>query len=73
MSQTEDYELYDLGDFKLKLGVTLPKAQIAYKTFGSPDKPAIIYPTWYSGGQSPMLHKITSTNHLSQPSPTTHG
>lgn len=51
MAQTKEYELYDLGDFELKSGTRLPKAQIAYRTFGSPDKPAIIYPTWYSGGQ----------------------
>ena len=42
-------KLYDLGDFPLASGVTIPGAFIAYKTFGSPSSPAIIYPTWYSG------------------------
>ncbi|KIW04996.1 uncharacterized protein PV09_04155 [Verruconis gallopava] len=47
-----DVQLYDLGDFQLKSGEILPKAQIAYKTFGSPSNPAIIYPSWYSGSIS---------------------
>lgn len=47
---SEDYETYDLGDFDLKSGESLPKAQIAYKTFGDAKNPAIIYPSWYSGG-----------------------
>lgn len=40
---------FDLGDFPLSSGQILPQAFIAYKTFGSPSSPAIIYPTWYSG------------------------
>lgn len=44
-----DYQTYSLGDFKLRSGVTIPDAHIAYKTFGEPSNPAIIYPTWYSG------------------------
>ncbi|KXT05302.1 hypothetical protein AC578_10958 [Pseudocercospora eumusae] len=44
-----DYSVFDLGDWKLKHGGTIPKAQIAYKTFGDPSSPAIIYPSWYSG------------------------
>ena len=42
-------QTYDLGDFKLQSGVTIPKAFIAYKTFGEPSLPAILYPSWYSG------------------------
>ena len=49
MTESKDFELYDLGDFTLKSGSTIPKAQIAYKTFGSSSSPAIIYPSWYSG------------------------
>ena len=49
MSETKAYEVYDLGDFPLKSGSTIPKAQIAYKTFGSASSPAIVYPSWYSG------------------------
>ncbi|ROW03264.1 hypothetical protein VSDG_01523 [Cytospora chrysosperma] len=45
----QEVKLYELGDFPLASGVTLPRAFIAYKTFGSPSNPAIIYPTWYSG------------------------
>lgn len=44
-----EYETFDLGDFKLKNGGTIPNAKIAYKTFGQSSNPAIIYPSWYSG------------------------
>lgn len=44
-----DYKVFSLGDFALQSGATLPNAQIAYKTFGDPSNPVIIYPTWYSG------------------------
>lgn len=44
-----DYATHSLGDFALKEGGKLPNAQIAYKTFGNPSNPTIIYPTWYSG------------------------
>lgn len=47
-----DYQKYDLGDFELQSGSTLPSAWIAYKTFGTPSSPAILYPTWYSGSIS---------------------
>src|SRR5271168_2071741 len=40
---------YDLGDFKLQSGASLPGAWIAYKTFGDPKSPAVLYPSWYSG------------------------
>jgi homoserine O-acetyltransferase len=46
-----DYETYQLGTFKLKSGGEIPDAFIAYKTLGDPSLPAVIYPTWYSGGQ----------------------
>ncbi|KAI3335167.1 Alpha/Beta hydrolase protein [Ustulina deusta] len=44
-----DFEVFDLGDFTLQSGATLPNAYIAYKTLGDPSNPAIVYPTWYSG------------------------
>lgn len=44
-----DFQTYDLGDFPLTSGQTLPSAKIAYKTYGSPSLPAIIYPSWFSG------------------------
>ena len=49
---SHDYETYQLGDWKLKNGGTIPNASIAYKTFGDPSSPAIIYPSWYSGSLS---------------------
>ena len=52
-----DYETFKLGDWKLQCGATLPDAYIAYKTFGDPQSPAIVYPTWYSGG---MCQKSTA-------------
>ncbi|KAF2466459.1 homoserine acetyltransferase family protein [Lindgomyces ingoldianus] len=45
----DDYEVYKLGDFKLKSGGEIPDAFIAYKTLGDASLPAIIYPSWYSG------------------------
>lgn len=42
-------EVYSLGDFTLLSGEVIPKAHIAYRTYGSPSNPAIVYPTWYSG------------------------
>jgi homoserine acetyltransferase len=44
-----EIKTFNLGDFKLKSGGEIPDAFIAYKTFGDPSSPAIIYPTWYSG------------------------
>lgn len=49
MSESKDYQTYDLGDFQLQSGQTIPGAWIAYKTFGSSSRPAILYPSWYSG------------------------
>lgn len=47
-----DYKTFSLGDYKLQSGEVLPNAHIAYKTFGSPSSPAIIYPSWFSGAIS---------------------
>ncbi len=44
-----DYSTFSLGDFTLQSGSTIPDAFIAYKTYGSPSNPAILYPTWYTG------------------------
>ncbi|MFA5122942.1 alpha/beta fold hydrolase [Zavarzinia sp.] len=47
-----DYEIYDLGDFKLQRGATIRDAKLAYKTFGTLNAAkdnVIVYPTWYSG------------------------
>ncbi|OHF03865.1 hypothetical protein CORC01_00727 [Colletotrichum orchidophilum] len=44
-----DIKKYQLGDFALQNNGSLPGAWIAYKTFGDPSLPAVVYPTWYSG------------------------
>lgn len=43
------FETFELGDVQLVSGGVIPKAHIAYKTFGDRGNPAVIYPTWYSG------------------------
>lgn len=48
MSQ-EDFETFKLGDWELQSGEKILDAHIAYKTFGDPKSPAIIYPSWFSG------------------------
>jgi homoserine O-acetyltransferase/O-succinyltransferase len=51
MSRT-DYEVFGLGDFTLRCGLTLRDAKLAYKTYGRLSDArdnAIVYPTWYSG------------------------
>ncbi|KAL4948672.1 Alpha/Beta hydrolase protein [Aspergillus filifer] len=45
----QDYETFKLGDWELQSGEKLIDAHIAYKTFGDPKSPAIVYPTWFSG------------------------
>jgi len=45
------HETFDLGPFALQRGVTLPKAQLVYKTFGQLNAArtnAILYPTSYA-------------------------
>ncbi len=45
-----DYETFDLGPLTLQRGLTLPRAHLAYKTYGglAPDKSnVILYPTSY--------------------------
>lgn len=43
------YEVFNLGDWALQSGDSIPSAQIAYKTYGHAGAPAVIYPSWYSG------------------------
>lgn len=47
-----EYSIYELGDFRLASDEVLPSAFLAYKTFGDPSSPALIYPTWYGGSMS---------------------
>ena len=57
-------ETYKLGDWKLQSGQEIPDAHIAYKTFGDPASPAIIYPTWFSGCKIIAIFKNLSANTL---------
>lgn len=52
----DDYQTYQLGNFKLKAGGEISDAFIAYKTMGDPSQPAIIYPTWYSGRKCTTIY-----------------
>lgn len=50
-----DYEVYELGNFTLQCGQTIPDCKLAYKTFGTLNATkdnVIVYPTWYSGQHS---------------------
>ncbi|KAL8788625.1 MAG: hypothetical protein Q9195_007220 [Heterodermia aff. obscurata] len=49
---TLEYDTFDLGDWELQSGQVLKNTHIAYKTFGIPTSPAIVYPTWFSGSLS---------------------
>jgi homoserine acetyltransferase len=75
-SATSDgVKTYKLPDWKLQSGETLPNAHIAYKTFGDPKSPAIIYPSWYSGCEfaNYLFPSISSLTQPNQPSQTTNG
>lgn len=49
---TQDtHDVYKLGDWELQSGEKIVDAHIAYKTIGDPKFPAIVYPTWFSGGE----------------------
>jgi homoserine O-acetyltransferase len=48
----QDYEIYDLGDVRLRRSATLRDCKLTYKIFGTLNAAkdnAIVYPTWYSG------------------------
>ncbi|KAJ5226350.1 hypothetical protein N7468_007575 [Penicillium chermesinum] len=47
-----DFDTYKLGDWDLQSGEKIADAHIAYKTFGDPKLPAIVYPSWFSGAIS---------------------
>ncbi len=45
-----DYEIFEIENFSLERGITLPRAELAYKTYGklAQDKSnVILYPTSY--------------------------
>ncbi|KAI1910071.1 hypothetical protein LOZ12_004744 [Ophidiomyces ophidiicola] len=49
MAFDDKYETFRLGDWTLQSGETIPNAHVAFKAFGDPSLPAVVYPTWYSG------------------------
>ncbi len=52
MSSATPHETFELGNFELDCGVTLPDAWIAYTTYGTLAEGrdnAIIFPTWFVG------------------------
>lgn len=51
------HEIFELGDFELESGITLPKAKLAYKTHGvlnSAKNNAILFPHMWSGTPKAM-------------------
>jgi homoserine O-acetyltransferase/O-succinyltransferase len=47
-----DYETFEVRDLHLQSGVVLPKAHLAYKTYGKLSDArdnVIVYPTWFCG------------------------
>ncbi len=75
---TIDYQSYDLGDFQLQSGETLPDAKLAYQTYGelsSSKDNVVVLPTFYTGSHhrnegffgtgraiDPARHFIVSVN-----------
>jgi homoserine acetyltransferase len=54
----EQFDTYKLEDWELQSGEKIKNAHIAYKTFGDPKSPAIVYPTWFSGSTSRSNREI---------------
>jgi homoserine O-acetyltransferase len=51
-SAQNDYDVFDLGDVVLQSGITLPRAKLAYKTYGqlaATRDNAVLMPTYYGG------------------------
>lgn len=49
---TTPHKIFDLGDYKLDGGVTLPNAKLAYATYGKINAArdnVIVFPTWFTG------------------------
>ena len=73
-----DYLIFDLGDFQLQSGATLPDAKLAYKTYGELNQTrdnVVVLPTFYTGSHyrnegffgpgraiDPARHYIVSVN-----------
>jgi hypothetical protein len=50
MADSSEYETFKLGNWELQSGQKIFDAHLAFKTFGDPKLPAILYPSWFSGG-----------------------
>ena len=51
-SGEKDYDVFDSGDLVLQSGITLPRAKLAYKTYGklaATRDNAVLMPTYYGG------------------------
>ena len=70
-----DYSIFDLGDFELVSGEILPSGFLAYKAFGDPKNPALIYPTWFGGRKrfsetkhhDESMKRVSLADHHAQP------
>jgi homoserine O-acetyltransferase len=54
---TTPHELYDLGDYALDCGAALPRAKLAFATYGTLNAArdnAIVFPTWFTGTHSDL-------------------
>ena len=57
MTEPTPHQIFDLGDFKLDSGVTLPHAKLAFATYGKPNAARdniIVFPTWFTGTHSDL-------------------
>jgi len=64
------YELYDIGNFELEEGGTIPDCKIAYNTLGTLNKAkdnAILVTAWYSGTTKIMEQIYIGDNHALDP------
>lgn len=59
LKNADGVEIWKLGEWKLQNGSSIPDAFIAYKTFGDPKSPAIVYPSWYSGCKHSIYNFIS--------------
>ena len=51
-NETTPHQVFELGDFDLDSGVTLPAAEIAYATYGTLNEGrdnVIVFPSWFTG------------------------
>ncbi len=61
MSEQETTKIFNLGDFRLSTGVTLPAAKLAYKTYGtlnSQKDNAILFPHFLGGTPDSLLSYV---------------